>query len=652
MDCRGVLAVLVPMKAPKPPSTPAPSLNEQHYQAVVDAALDSFVTVDGNGVVVEFNRAAERAFGYSREEAIGQEMVNLIVPDHWREAHNRGFARFKADPNATAESHLLGKGIELEACRKDGSVFPIEIAISHIPGVDKELFVAAIRDVSERSALRESERSLRALFDHSLDAMLIVDDDRRCIDANPAACELLGQPAEQVIGQDIFSLFVEYNDSTFDADKVWEDFQAHGVMQGQRTVRRPDGELRTIDRSAVANFIPGKHLSVMRDVTERQKLEEQLRQSQKMEAVGQLTGGVAHEFNNLLTAIAGYADFALDRAREDEILASDLQEILDAANRARGLTGQLLAFSRRQMMRFRSLNLNDSVTGTSKLLKQLIGEHIEVRTLLADDLGSVLADPGQLEQVLVNLAVNARDAMPLGGVLTIETENLVLDHFLSEALQPGPYVCLAVSDNGSGMDEKTRTRMFEPFFTTKEVGQGTGLGLSTVYGIIAQSNGHISAYSEAGVGTTFRIYLPRTDIPATVPEEETMSNTPGGAETILLVEDEDVVRRLVNKMLVSLGYKVVDAADPEIALAIVSSEEHVFDLLVTDVVMPKMNGKELADRLVAAHPSLKVLFTSGYTSNAIKTNGQLDPDMVMLQKPFTMTDLSQKVRQVLGAPTA
>jgi CheY-like chemotaxis protein len=367
-----------------------------------------------------------------------------------------------------------------------------------------------------------------------------------------------------------------------------------------------------------------------------------------MEAIGQLAGGVAHDFNNLLTAIVGYTEFSLERAEKDEILTADLKEIQDAANRARGLTAQLLAFSRQQMMQPRSLCLNDTVSGTVTLLRRLIGEHIEFQTHFEPALKSVLADPGQIEQVLVNLAVNARDAMPQGGTMTIETQNITLDRDLG-SLAPGDYVALVVSDTGEGMAAKTMARIFDPFYTTKEVGQGTGLGLSTVYGIIAQSGGDVTVYSELGVGTTFRLYLPCADQPTKTQEDTEMQNKTGGAESILLVEDEDVVRRLVRQMLERQGYNVVDAPDPEVALEIAAVQGDTFDLLVTDVVMPKMNGRELASQLVAQHPSLKVLYTSGYTANAIKTNGQLDPDMVMLQKPFTMTDLATKVREILDA---
>ena len=391
-----------------------------------------------------------------------------------------------------------------------------------------------------------------------------------------------------------------------------------------------------------------------RDVTESRALEEQLRQAQKMEAVGRLAGGIAHDFNNLLTAILGYAQLAAARLKQEDPMRIELSEIEKAGQRAADLTRQLLAFSRKQVLQPRVLNLNEIVGDTDKMLRRLIGEDIEFTTSLKDRLGSVRADTGQIEQVLVNLAVNSRDAMPKGGKLTIETSEVELDESYSAFhfdVQPGPYVLLAVSDTGTGMDAKTLSHVFEPFFTTKEAGKGTGLGLSTVYGIVKQSGGHVAVYSEPGVGTTFKIYLPRVEgLPERASGSFKRAREAGGTETVLVVEDEEAVRRLVCRSLEAHGYKTVPAASASEALLACEKHAGEIHLMLTDVVMPHLSGRELAQRIAALRPRMKVLFMSGYTDNAIVHHGVLDAGMPFLQKPFTPRSVAQKVREVLDAP--
>ncbi|HEY0764322.1 MAG TPA: response regulator [Pyrinomonadaceae bacterium] len=396
------------------------------------------------------------------------------------------------------------------------------------------------------------------------------------------------------------------------------------------------------------------------DITERKRAEEalraseeQLRQSQKLEAVGQLAGGVAHDFNNLLTVITGYCDLTLMKMRPDEPTRANVQEVKKAGERAAGLTRQLLAFSRRQVLQPKVLDLNAIVTDVNKMLRRLIGEDIDLTTVLDPSLGQINADPGQIEQVIMNLAVNARDAMPQGGKLTFETANVYLDNEYVRShtiVRPGNYVMFALSDTGTGMDAETRARIFEPFFTTKGQGKGTGLGLSTVYGIVKQSDGYIWVYSELGQGTTFKVYLPRVDKAARVDTDlESLAELPRGRETVLLTEDEDPVRRLIKTILESNGYQVLEATCGEDALALYKEHTGPVDLIVTDVVMPKMSGRELAENLKTVSPDIKVLYLSGYTDDAIVRHGLLDQKMSFLQKPFTPDALLRKVREALAA---
>jgi signal transduction histidine kinase len=383
-------------------------------------------------------------------------------------------------------------------------------------------------------------------------------------------------------------------------------------------------------------------------------LEAQLNLSQRMEAVGQLAGGIAHDFNNILTAISGYADLLLADIPEGDHRRKDVEEIHQAAQRAASLTQQLLAFSRRQVMQPKIIDLNTLVAEIEKMLRRLIGEDILFATVLHPRLGNVRADPGQLEQVIVNLAVNARDAMPQGGRLTIETRNVELDETYAAdhpGVTPGRYVLLAVSDTGMGMSEETRAHIFEPFFTTKARGKGTGLGLATVYGIVQQTGGHIWAYSEQGRGTTMRVYLPRVDQPAQPIErpEEAAPEDLRGNETILLVEDETAVRAVTRQLLERSGYRVLEASDGPAALALVekAGPRLQVDLLLTDVIMPGMSGRELADQLSAQRPQLRVLYMSGYTDDAVVRHGMLDPDLSYLEKPFRPAKLLAKVRETL-----
>ncbi len=437
----------------------------------------------------------------------------------------------------------------------------------------------------------------------------------------------------------------------------------NGGISQYRLVAR-DGRILWVEaRTTVVKNAEGRPVGmrgVMMDITAgketdraKSQLEEELRQAQKIESIGRLAGGVAHDFNNLLTAINGYADLMLEDLAEDHRWRGAVTEIRRAGERAADLTGQLLAFSRRQLLQPRVLDLNVLVTDSTKMLKRLLGEDIEVITSLDPTLGHVTADAGQLHQIILNLAVNARDAMPRGGQLTIETQNVVLDEEqLHLSLPPGAYVMLAVSDNGSGMDQETLSRIFDPFFTTKESTKGTGLGLSTVYGIVKQSGGTIFVYSEPGRGTTFKIYLPRSDKAVSATTEPRVEvDTLRGSETVLVVEDEEAVRKLIEQALRKYGYRVIEATNGAEALRVCENHDPPIRLMVTDVVMPGMSGRELAARVREQLPDLRVLYMSGYTDDTVIRHGLLDASMFFLQKPFTPSALARKVRETLDQPT-
>jgi len=507
-------------------------------------------------------------------------------------------------------------------------------------------------------ALRTNEGRFRALIEHSSDAIALFAADGTVLYGSPATTRILGYPLHEILGRRAFE-FVHPEDR-----RRVDEHLARVMREGGRyepvvaRIRHRDGSWRDLE-GIFTNLLHDPNVRAIvnnyRDVTERLRLEQQLRQAQKMEAVGRLAGGVAHDFNNILTAIMGSAELLLEDLPEGHPRREDATEISRAARRAADLTRQLLAFSRQQVLAPKVLDLGNIVMSVEPMLRRLIGENIELRTVLAPDLGAVRADPGQLEQVILNLAVNARDAMPQGGKLTIETANVDLDRSYARehvSVRTGPYVMLAVTDTGIGMDETTRTHLFEPFYTTKEFGRGTGLGLATVYGIVKQSEGYIWVYSEPNHGATFKIYLPRVDAPpeaAGAPDPATGAGH-RGTETVLLVEDETLVRSLVQRVLGHQGYTVLEAAAGEEALAVAAAHGGEIHLLVTDVVMPGVGGRELARRLSVVRPRTRVLYLSGYSDDAVVRHGMLDPGTFFLQKPFTPAVLLRKVREVLDTP--
>ncbi len=505
-----------------------------------------------------------------------------------------------------------------------------------------------------RHQLVEREELFRLISENAADMIAVVDPSGRRLYNSPAYARILGYSNEELASTSFYDQ-VHPDDRHVAEQAVKEATGGSQVRAVQYRIRHKDGSWHVIESGASAILDAQgkveKFVIVNRDVSEQRQLEEKFRQAQKMEAVGRLSGGVAHDFNNLLGVIIGYAEFLQESLDPENSLRSSVDEILKAGKRAASLTRQLLAFSRQQVLDPKVLDLNAVVADMDKMLRRLIGEDIELSTTLGVDLGRLKADQGQLEQVLLNLVVNARDAMPQGGKLVIDTENMLMDEAFTRKypypVQPGPYVCLTVTDTGIGMDADTKARAFEPFFTTKEKGKGTGLGLSTVYGVVKQSGGYIDIYSSPGAGTTFKIYLPRV-------EEAIKSEAPAGVatsftgnETILIAEDEPSLRTLTRNTLELCGYKVLEAKDGVEALEISDRYKGPIDLLLTDMVMPGMGGRALAQALTRRRPETRLAYMSGYTGQAVGSQGPVDPGSVFLLKPFTRELLTRKIREAL-----
>ncbi len=517
---------------------------------------------------------------------------------------------------------------------------------------------AAIEHKRYEEALRRSEARSRSLILSAAFGICRCTLGGRFLDVNPALITMLGYSSVE----DLLRLNVRRDVfvSPQGLDRLADDFNRTGSLNGVEVQwRRKDGRVIIVRLSGSASVTADEPEEVLEliaeDITDRRQLEEQLRQAQKMDAVGRLAGGVAHDFNNLLMVINGYTEVLLEQLDPNSDHHHKVESIQQAADRAATLTRQLLAFSRKQLLELKVVDVNTVVADMERLLRPLIGENIELLTRLSTDTGRTRADAGQLEQVIMNLVVNAKDSMPEGGKLTLQTRDVTVPHNFSEHrfIQPGRYAVISVSDTGHGMDKETQSRIFEPFFTTKEKGKGTGLGLSTVYGIVKQSSGYVFAESEIGAGTTFHVYLPRVEESAEeLAPAQAQPNDAGGCETVLLVEDEESVRELVRVTLTSRGYNVLEAENGEAGLQIAESHKKPIDILITDVVMPGIGGRELARKLVALRPGISVLYLSGYTEDAVITQGALGPNNAFLQKPFTLQNLAKKVREVIRAKSA
>jgi PAS domain S-box-containing protein len=616
-------------------------------QTLFEEAGDGLYLFDPeDGRIIDVNPMAQRLTGYSRHELLTMSVKSLFSSEA-----AGGMVRLFRAYQSTGLFHSQ-EGYRL---RCPGGTIPVNLTVTRIHAKHRTLGLITARDITERreaeEALRRSERYYRSLYENAHDPIMLIDPTtERVLDVNRRACDMYGFERDEFLNLTLKEISVESGGTA-----ETESLSTSGFHQFETIHRRKNGSQMHLDvnYSVVAYGEQKAILMINRDVTERKRLEEQLRQAQKMEAVGRLAGGIAHDFNNLLTVVIGYSDCLVADLPKQASAQRMAKEIHTAAERAAELTGQLLAFGRKAIVSPKVLQLNGAIRETEAMLRRLIGEDIELAiTLVPADL-KIRMDPGQLHQVILNLSLNARDAMPKGGRLTIATAPLLLDDQAARTrpnLQSGPHALLTVGDTGCGMSPDVVAHLFEPFFTTKEVGKGTGLGLATVYGIIDQAGGHTEVETKPGQGTTFRIYLPRVEVPATDLEIQLPGSPLRGAETVLLVEDERLVRAYTGHVLRERGYQVLEAADGAEALKLCTEHPGPLHLLLTDVVLPRLSGRELAERTTALRPGLRVLYISGYTGDTVLRHGVIQEDVQFLAKPFTPKALAGKVREVLDSP--
>ncbi|MEX0808372.1 MAG: PAS domain S-box protein [Dongiaceae bacterium] len=629
-------------------------------QAVIETAVDGVILIDRSGQIHMFNPACERLFGYSADEVIGRN-VKMLMPAPYREEHDGYLENY----HRTGDAKIIGIGRTVEGRRKDGSVFPMDLSVGESRAEGEPIFVGIIRDLSERQRqereIREAAAQLRAVVHTAVDGVILIDAKGTIRMFNPACERLFGYDAAEVIGQNVKMLMPEPYRAEHDG--YLENYRQTGkakIIGIGREVegRRKDGTTFPMDLSVGEAKQEGTpiYVGMIHDLTERKRVEQQLVQAQKMEAVGHLSGGIAHDFNNLLTVISGNTEFLIEALAPRPDLREMAESIMAAGKRGAELTQRLLAFSRRQMLKPEEIDCNALIREAQGLLQRTLRADIEIRMSLHQTLSAAYADANQLESAILNLALNAQDAMPDGGLLTITSDNMRLDddyHDQHLEVRPGDYVLIAVSDTGEGMHAEVLSHVFEPFFTTKEVGKGSGLGLSMVYGFVKQSNGHVAIYSEPGLGTTVRIYLPAgtgSFAAEPSPKAGVAQDKPApGREVILVVEDDPFVRAYAVRTLETLGYNVIAAVDAHEALAKLTGG-HIPDMLFTDIVMPgNVNGWELAQRAAELLPAMKVMFTSGYALEALSHTGRLPPDVAFLNKPYRKSDLAQLVRHVLDS---
>ena len=613
--------------------------------------------VDESGVILMVNTQIERLFGYSREELIGRP-IETLIPERFRPQHPSHRKQFYTAPSV----RVLGSGRDLFGLRKDGTEVAVEIGLTPIETVQGARVLASVVDITERKrteeALRASEERLAYALDATTEGIWDWNIQTGEVYFSPRWIASLGYTPDEVPPRVSFWESIVHPE---DMPRVREALSAHWekrtpIYECENRLLTKSGVWRNnLDRGRVVEWdAAGKPLRMVgtdTDITERRQLEEQLRHAQMMETVGQLAGGIAHDFNNLLTALLGSCGFLRGGLPPGDPLIEEVDEIQKAGTRAATLTRHLLAFSRKQILQPQVLDLNDVVAGMEGTLRRLIREDIALTVTLGSALWRVKVDPSQIEQAVLNLVLNACDAMPQGGRIAITTTNLAVTEATDigkSLLPPGSYATLTVSDSGGGMDAKTLAHLFEPFFTTKEIGKGTGLGLAMVHGVITQSGGHVGVANESGRRAAFTIYLPRVEEPLESPQPDVArAEPPQGAGAIVVVEDEEMIRTVACRVLERCGYRVLSAAYSDEALLLAGRYEGGIALLITDVVLPGMNGRELAERLRSVHPAMKVLYMSGYTDDVAVQHGVLSARLPFLQKPFTPDDLMRKVREVL-----
>jgi two-component system cell cycle sensor histidine kinase/response regulator CckA len=618
---------------------------------IVESSNDAIVGKSLDGKITSWNAGAERIYGYTKSEVLGQP-VSILIPPEQRDDLPEILERLKRGERI--------QHYETLRVRKDGPRINVSVSISPVKDAAGEIIGASAiaRDVTERKRvegqLKKSEAQFRSLVHEAPYGIYRVTLEGQLLHVNPALVMMLGYDSEEELMRRNMENDI-YRDPVVRRRLLKEHSQSDDFRALEAEWRRKDGKFITVRMTGHPVLEKDNSIAYFEvfaeDITERRSLERQLLQAQKMEAIGRLAGGIAHDFNNLLSVILGHSDILEQQVGGNGRLRKSVEATRNAAERAAALTMQLLAFSRKQVIEPTVIDLNKSVVEIQKMLHRVIGEDIELAIRLQPDLGHVKADPGQLSQVLMNLAVNSRDAMPNGGKLAIETANVELDDtYVRQHLgaRPGSFVMLAVSDTGTGMDSDTLSHIFEPFFTTKDPGKGTGLGLSMVYGIIKQNNGYVMPYSEPGRGTTFKIYFPRTAESLPMPHKAE-KEIPGGSETILVVEDEPALRELTCVLLQEAGYTVLESSGVENAIAIAKDSHRAIDLLLTDIVMPRLDGRELANQLAALRPNLRILYMSGYTDDVIVHCGLLKQATVLVQKPFTKATLLRKVRETLDS---
>ncbi|MDA9493117.1 histidine kinase [Bradyrhizobium sp. CCBAU 11361] len=622
---------------------------ERLFTAVVESSNDAIITKSLDGTITTWNSAAERVFGYSADEAVGRS-IDIIMPDDQRDDVAENLARTRngevIDQQETVRLHKSGQPIDVVL-----SQVPLRSTEGRIIGASK-----VARDVTERKraemALNREIEERQRIFETSQDLILVTDGYGNFIQVSPSVKDILGFSPDDMVGHSAIE-FIHPDD----LERTRSEMRAarRGAVKRSFEARyyHYDGHEVTLNWMGTWSEPVKRHFFIGRDLTEKQAAEAQLRQVQKMDSIGQLTGGVAHDFNNVLTVITGTIGILSDAVADRPELAAITKLIDDAAERGAQLTKHLLAFARKQPLQPREIDVNALMLEAAKLLHPTLGEQITIMPQLTEDAWPTLVDPGQLSTAILNLALNARDAMPDGGTLVLETRNVFLDDgyaSMNPDIVAGNYVMIAVSDTGSGIPADLIERVFDPFFTTKEVGKGTGLGLSMVFGFVKQSGGHIKIYSEEGHGTSVKIYLPRsTGVQET--EFEALQNAPvaGGSEKILIVEDDALVRQYVVTQIKSLGYAALEAGNAAEALTIIDADKGI-DLLFTDVIMPgAMNGRQLADEAARRRPDLKTLFTSGYTENAIVHHGRLDSGVLLLAKPYRKSELAKMLRTALAS---